>query len=128
MGSTCSLEETAGCSWSGRCLTSSSCSPIQAAMRGSGPWPCLTTRGNAGVGATLVAVSLPRGLCGWAGLRRPPAPLKKGLCGWAGLRRPPAPLKKGLCGWAGLRRPPVRLKKPVNIGTSKRLFKKHVFL
>ena len=80
-------------------------------MRGSGPWPCLTTRGNAGVGATLVAVSLPRGLCGWAGLRRPPAPLKKGLCGWAGLRRPP-----------------VRLKKPVNIGTSKRLFKKHVFL
>lgn len=33
-------------SWSGRCLTSSSSLPIQGAMPASGPWPCLTTRGN----------------------------------------------------------------------------------
>lgn len=60
-GSTCSPEETTVWSWSGRCQTSSGCSPIQAVMPASGPWPCLTTKGNTGMGAILVAVKSVQG-------------------------------------------------------------------
>lgn len=100
MGSTCSPEETTVWSWSGRCLTSSSSSPIQAATPGSGPWHCLTTRGNTGI---LVCTG---GIKNWQG----------NVCSnWAD-------------GWAGLWGSPVQSKKLMDIGVSKVLFKKHDFV
>ena len=98
-GSTCSPEETTVWSWSGRCLTSSSSSPIQAATPGSGPWHCLRTRGNTGI------VVYTGGMKTWRG----------NVCKWAD-------------GWTGLWGSPVQSKKLMNIEVSKILFKKHDFV